>query len=153
MKNSKSENTARLLGQLQDMGFTFGEACQLRRIQMTLHRWDEAECGDSNDFNSWSIERDEETGKPFRCVYPHNGKMHRYPIADREAGAIRRLNKIVTDRNDRTSVEAHLVGDGAPVIAYHQSDCRGCALYIIKASDVHGLDVSAYYTRGIAVAS
>jgi len=37
-----------------------------------------------------SIERDDETNLRNRCIYPHNGAMRRYRIADKEAGALRR---------------------------------------------------------------
>jgi hypothetical protein len=140
-----------LFRRLQDLGFTYDEAAQLRRIEMTLHRWDEAGCGDGNDYASWSIERDEQTGKPFRCVYPHSGQNRRYPIADREAGALRRLDRIVNDRNERS------VAPGSSNTAlgyYHQSDCRGAALYILRPGDVpEGQDVDAYYSRGICVSA
>lgn len=66
----------------------------LRRAAQTLRRWYEAECGDSGPYASSSIERDDETGKPFRCVYPHTGEPQRYAIPDREAGAIRRIAEV-----------------------------------------------------------
>lgn len=107
---------------------------------MTFHRWDELECGDSNDFNSWAIERDETTGKPYMHVYPHNGKSSRRPIADRERGAQRRLDAIMT---------AH-----PEFIAYHQGDCRGAALYLLRRSDLRvGESVDSVYTRGFCVAA
>lgn len=102
----------------------------LRRAQITLQRWGEQECGDSNDFASFSIERDEETSLPYRCVYPHTGKMHRTRIADKEAGALRRVAAICKANG------LHF---------YHQGDPRGCALYVshepLPAND---------YTRGVA---
>jgi hypothetical protein len=33
------------------------DAVQLRRIAMTLHRWRELECGNSNNYASWAIVR------------------------------------------------------------------------------------------------
>lgn len=152
-----------LFSRLAEMGFSYEEAAQLRRIQMTLHRWDEQECGDGNDYASWAIERDEATGRPYRCTYPHNGKMTRHPIADREAGAKRRLAAIMERHPD--------------FIAYHQSDCRGCALYLVKRGDIpiltreewlrsspvdcseeaferaQGRQIESYYTRGLAVSA
>ena len=41
------------------------EYLALRRISMTLSRWGELECGDSDNYKSWSIERDKETDKPY----------------------------------------------------------------------------------------
>jgi len=111
------------------ISLSFDEVNTLRRAQITLHRWAEQECGDSNDYASFSIERDEQTGIPYRCIYPNEGKMHKYRIADKEAGALRRV-KAVT--------EAHGLS------FYHQGDPRGCALYI-SAEPIKDND----YTRGV----
>ena len=129
--------TLEMIQRLNSLGFDNDEAFTLRRIAMTFHRWDEAECGDGNDYASWAIERDEETNKPYRCVYPHNGEVKRYAIADREAGAQRRLDKIMERHQD--------------LVAYHQGDCRGASLYIVKRSDLNGSDIHSTYTRGVAV--
>lgn len=130
-----------LFSRLQDMGFTYDEAVSLRRIEMTLQRWGEMECGDGH---GRCIERDETTGKPF-MTYERgtSGQRGRYAIADREAGALKRLGKIVAARNERCS---------DALLAYHQGDCRGCNLYLVLASDVpSGESINAYYTRGLAV--
>lgn len=106
------------------------DANTLRRAQITLQKWAKQACGNSNNFCSWSIERDEQTDVPYRCVYPHSGKSYRVRIADREAGALRRVAVICT------RLGAHF---------YHQTDPRGCALYVsmkpLPAND---------YTRGVA---
>jgi hypothetical protein len=140
MTKKQQDNYWRLMNRLSELGFTREESEQLRRIEMTLHRWCEQECGDGNDFASWAIERDDTTGKPYRCVYPHTGKMHRTPIADREAGALRRLNTIMIRHPG--------------LHYYYQTDCRGCALYIVRQSDIpNGATLDSCYTRGIAVAA
>ena len=106
-------------------------AATLRRAELVLHRWAELECGDGNDYASWAIERDENTGKPFRATYPHKGESYRVAIADREAGALRRVRQVCT---------AH------GLHFYHQGDPRGCALYIAREplTDTN-------YTNGTAV--
>lgn len=163
-----------LFAKLQELGFTYEESVSLRRIEMTLQRWAEAECGDSNEYASFSIERDETTGKPFHCVYPHQGQMRKHPIADREAGALRRLKAIVGDRNSRQG-GCRGKASGNDLIPYHQGDCRGCALLLVKRSDIPALSredwlrnnptdkseaayesakarqIDSYYTRGLAV--
>lgn len=119
----------------------------LRRISMTLHRWHELECGDSNNYASWAIERDgdEPDSKPFmvRHYHGHTGgnpkdAISRTPIADRETGARKRLAAIMSRH---------------PTLqAYVQGDPRGCALYIIRPSDViEGSSIDSYYSRGIAI--
>ena len=108
----------------------YAAANTLRRAQITLHRWAEAECGDSNDRCCWAIERDDTTGIPYRCTYPHDGKMRRYRIADKEAGALRRVAAVC---------KAH------GLHYYHQTDPRGCSLYVDREPlPDHN------YTRGIA---
>lgn len=113
------------------------DAKALRRASMTLHRWAEAECGDGNDWASWAIERDENTGKAYRVIYPHNGDTRRIRIPDRQTGARKRASSILARYGF------------AP---YFQTDPRGCALYIIRPGDVpSGESVEAFYTRGVAV--
>src|SRR3990167_3812184 len=76
---SARNDTIALQHQLTQRGIlaTFYDANTLRRAQLALHRWAELECGDGNDYASWSIERDEKTNLPYLCTYPHTGKMHR----------------------------------------------------------------------------
>ena len=127
-----------VLERLGKLGLGYDDAQALRRISMTLSRWGELECGDGNDYCSWSIERDEVTGKPYMVTYPHDGKSRRRLVADREKGALKRLQAIV----------AQYPG----FIAYHQTDPRGCAVYLVRKSDVpEGADIASVYNRGIAV--
>ena len=133
-----------LFQRLQALGFTYEESQQLRRIEMTLHRWAEAEC-------NGDIQRDEKTQKPHR---PY-GLGFGDPIADREAGALNRLKTIVDARNARHSSD--------DVLPYHQGDPRGCALYLVKRSqlprETHhdhklaGASLNQYYNRGLAVSA
>lgn len=138
-----------LFARLQSLGFTYEEAAQLRRIEMTLHRWSEAEC-------NGDIQRSGPTGegKPFRYYgWDVNGNRPRYAIADREAGALRRLKAILFARNNRAW--ALNEADPGHVYAYHQGDPRGCALYLITRQQITQdgklLPLDQYYTRGLAV--
>lgn len=116
---------------LQTLGISFDDAAALRRISMTLHRWHELECGT----DSGAIERDEETGKAY-WLNAVSGR--RFPTADRETGALKRLATIMTRYPSLRS--------------YVQGDPRGAALYILRPGDVPaGADPSAYYSRGIVV--
>ncbi len=54
---SNLEHTTRMFGALQAAGITWNDAAELRRISMTLQRWHEGECGNSNDYGSWCIVR------------------------------------------------------------------------------------------------
>ena len=138
------------------------DAESLRRISMTLHRWHELECGNSNSYGSWAIVRGhqgprvrnaagdfervfthDDDGKPFmeHHHYTHgNAKdwVCHNALNDREAGARKRLAAILKRYPTLT--------------AYVQTDPRGCALYILKPGDVPaGADASSYYSRGLAV--
>lgn len=146
---NKAQRKFELYSRLQSLGFTYGEAVQLRRIELTLSSWAERECGDGSD---WAIEQDEVTGKPFN-VYHGEGKARRYPIADREAGALRRLKAICDERNAR-QVNPDTMNDPHffKVIPFHQTDCRGCMVYLVRESDVpEGASIDSYYSRGWAV--
>ena len=122
-------------------GISLEHAQALRRISMTLHRWHELECGDSNDYASWCITRGRKAGKVFE--YDDNGKpyLERHAhtsndatyslMADRERGALARLNRIMANYPTLT--------------AYVQGDPRGCALYVGE-----GL-TDTNYSNGIAI--
>ncbi len=127
-----------VLSRLEKAGISYEHANALRRISRTLSRWGELECGDGNDYCSWSIERDEVTDKPYMVTYPHNGKSRRSPVADREKGALKRLQAIMSKYPD--------------LLAYHQTDPRGCAVYVLRKDDVPvGSSIDSVYNRGVAV--
>lgn len=109
---------------------SFDDAWTLRRAELTLQRWAEAECGNSSDFASYSLERDEATGKPFRVVYWNSGKVTRTPTPDREAGALRRIAAVC---------------EANGLHYFHQTDPRGCALYV-SDEPLTGSN----YTNGVA---
>ena len=134
-------------------GFVYEDACALRRIAMTLHRWHELECGDGNDNGSWCVVRGkhptcgtvkhatafeyDDSGAPYLEYRAHFGKGAIYSlIADRERGAQKRLARIM----------ARYPGS----IAYVQGDPRGASLYICNRATTP-LPIDANYNRGIAV--
>jgi hypothetical protein len=129
------------IGPLVRAGIDYDDALALRRVAMTLERWHELECGNSNNYVSYAIERDgdEPDSKPYMVYHPHDGgKSHRHAIADREQGALKRLKAIMA------KYPGHR--------AYVQGDPRGASLYILRPEDVRpGEDVSCYYSRGVAV--
>lgn len=159
------EATSRMIAQLQKAGITYEDAWTLRKISMTLQRWFEGECGNSDTQGSWCIVRGtrrkvpldtsvpleiairrsgyefthDDDGTPWIEYHPHQGAPQpRYtPIPDREKGARKRLAKILAKYPD--------LGN------YIQGDPRaGCALYVLRPGDVpEGEDV--YYSRGVAV--
>jgi hypothetical protein len=133
---------------LMILGFTMDEAATLRRISLTLRRWHELECG----IDAGCIERDDATGKPRFISY--SGR--RWPVPDRERGALRRLARIIAARNDRVPLlrVVMLPDRAAPdrLETYIQPDPRGASLYILRPGDVPlGADPASYYTRGICI--
>ncbi len=125
MNKRELQDWMRTCASLNALGFNDDEIESLRRIQMTLHRWSERECNGEVEVN--------DNGKAWDTSW-----THRIRIANKEAGALRRLAKIMEGKQG--------------VQAYHQGDPRGCALYIVRDSDVPaGADIGSYYSRGIAV--
>jgi len=129
IRQTQQENT------LMGLGFTRAEVESMRRISMTLRRWAEHEC-------NGDIERNDD-GIPYRSFAANGGKHFAYRISDREAGALKRLQAIISERNQRAA---------DAVTSYIQGDPRGAALYILRPGDVPAdKTADSYYTRGIVV--
>jgi len=122
------QKVVRLYNSLASLGVSHAHADQLRKIEMTLHRWAEHMC-------NGDIERDDLTDKPYRCS---GGRSSRTFVADYEKGALKRLSAIM--------------GAYPELVAYHQGDPRGCALYLVKKSDLGTRQIrSCYSSVGLAV--
>jgi len=119
---------------LARLGVTREHSHALRRIEMTLQRWAELECGTDGG----CIERDEVTGIPrwynanARYLGANDPRCYTR-IPDRERGALKRL--------------AAIMANYPALAAYHQTDPRGCALYVGKREDMS----DSTYNRGVAV--
>ena len=133
MNKRQAQRYANICQSLALLGFSQDETDRLLRIEKTLHRWHEMEC-------NGEVEREgeEETGKPHRVWYRQStGQRYSHPMPDREKGALRRLSEILK---------------GKSVTHYQQGDPRGCALYLLRPTDVPaGESVHGYYSRGIAL--
>jgi len=135
---SARNDTIALQARLNRAGIaaTWDDANTLRRAELTLQRWAELECGDGNEWGSWAIERDDTGEGPPYMVHHHyahgagKDRVTRTRIPDREAGALRRVAEVCR------RLGCHY---------YHQTDPRGCALYV-SAESLKDHD----YTRGIA---
>ena len=131
MRTSVKERVE-VIRRLQDAGISWEHANTLRRISMTLQRWGELEC-------NGDIQRDETTGIP----YAHYGRGTQGPfltskVPDREKGALKRLQAIMSQYPQ--------------YVAYHQTDPRGCAVYVVRKDDIpEGAKLDSCYSRGIAV--
>ena len=140
MKNTKKTRLIHLSNTLASLGFTSDEIDTLLAVERGLSRWHELECGTGNDRVSVSVERDENTGKPFKRVQfqSRSGWVDRKtPCRDMEKANLARLARVM---------------QGKAVRSFVQGDPRGCALYILRPQDIpEGKDICAYYSRGIAV--
>lgn len=129
---AKNEVVASRIQQVTGVWIGLDDAATLRRAEMTLHRWAEGECGDSNDYRSWCISRDDQ-GRAVREISYHNENRHRvYRIPDLEAGALKRIAAVCQRHG---------------LHHYHQGDPRGCALYVAAEP----LTDTNYSSRGVAV--
>ena len=94
-----------------------------------LQRWSEQEC-------NGEIQRDDETGKPFRH-WPNQPTMSPVPTPDKEAGSIRRCKEIA---------------ESYGLKFFHQTDPRGCQVHVYRESDLQGSDIrSVYPTQAHAI--
>lgn len=149
MTKTEQNDRCHLYRNLEALGIDYDTAQTLRRISMTLRRWFELECGTENAVgSSISIEREGGTddGKPIqRVAYHMNGRYQetKTAIPDRETGARKRLAKIMAQH--------------PALLAYVQTDPRGCSLYILHKPGLHDgpKDLARWadsnYTQGIAV--
>lgn len=160
MTKTEQNDRCQLYRNLEALGIDYDTAQTLRRISMTLHRWFELECGDSNDHGSWVITRGrkerrdgqhskghgphhvfvhDDDGKPFMEQHPRSGNdVHYSALPDRETGARKRLAKIMAAHPD--------------LLAYVQTDPRGNALYILRKTDLRdGEQLDSVYTKGLAI--
>ena len=142
MRTTKRQRTALFFEMMGRVGFNTTETETLLKAERALHRWAELECGTGDDRMTVSVERDDQTGKPFRRVQYMGcgGKWQdrREPCRDMESAALRKIRAMFS---------------GKTTLAFYvQGDPRGCALYVLRHGDVpEGENVDAYYTRGIPV--
>ena len=134
---NKTELTAQVISSLAALGIKSSDIVTLRGIAKQMHKWDELECGDAY---GRCIERDEATGIPYMTSEPYNhtGPRLRQQIPDTERKTANRLAAVMAKYPE--------------LIAYHQGDCRGWPLYILRKSDVPaGSSIDSVYNRGVGV--
>ena len=128
MNKKQAERYGRLVLELSTYGLDKREIDTLLRAEKCLHRWAEGAC-------NGEIQRDESTNKPYRWF--GRTMENRYPIADKESGALARIVKIC---------------DAHGLAYYHQGDPRGCNLYVIRPGDIRdGQKVESCYNQGLAI--
>ena len=134
MKQTKLDRQLCFYSRMEELGVNRHGANRLLKAERALQRWVEAECGNSNEWASWHIERDETSGKPFSVRIPHrgDGKARRHPIRDMERAALRWASEVC---------------EPLGLVWFHQGDPRGCALYVGRKEDLGGLPIEQAYTR------
>lgn len=132
------------------LGISHDDAQKLRRVEKRLQRWHELECGVSHPVHEeWTqcVERDEKTGTTFMRLMGHDRSGQYF---DRRA--ICRDDETLAHKRLASIMKAY-----PALVAYVQTDPRGCALHILHRHDVtaaeaKGLDISQIYSsRGVAV--
>jgi len=129
---TKNERMMRFYNRLAKAGFSMAEANQLRKIEMTLHRWAAEEC-------NGTIQRDEATDKPYRHYPDSPYRVNPTPVPDRENGALCRLEALLADGHSAWAY-------------YHQTDPRGHALYLVPAEWTRDEAEQRYHTAGVSCA-
>lgn len=131
MRTNKAERIGQLYVSAHKLGLSPVETSALLRIERQLHRWAEDQC-------NGDVVRDEATGKPFRQYGRGTGPFLTVKTPDREASALRRLASIM---------KAH-----PSLVAYNQTDPRGCALYVLRRDSIaEGSSPCSCYHRGLAI--
>lgn len=137
--HSSGKRMADIIARLTRLGITPEDSWSLRRAAMTLTNWHIGQCGNSSAHSSWAIVRDDETEKTYMEIIPHNGNRYRVAIPDREAGARKRVEKILSKY---------------PGLHYYvQTDPRGASLYVVeqKTLDLYQRPIDEIYNQGVAV--
>jgi hypothetical protein len=105
---------------------------QLRRIEHRLHRIDEEMC-------NGTIQRDD------------NGGNYRHYVSDQWGSPTVPGRKLKTTPED-LGAEAARIAKRFNLAAYHQTDPRGCALYLVDPAELGDRDVDRCYSSiGTAV--
>jgi hypothetical protein len=127
---TKNERIGRLYIEAHKLGLSPVETSALLRASRTLHRWAEMEC-------NGEVGRDD-SGVAVRTLRDWAGDAAGcVRVPDRETAALKRIEAII--------------GRHPSLSYYHQTDPRGCALYVMRTSDIpEGRGIRDYYNRGVA---
>lgn len=129
---SKALRAPRLAQSLADFNLSPDEIAKLLRLEKKLSRWHELQCG----LDAGHVEEvgGEGSGK-WEFVNRHG---NRSPIRDAGKQARKVLNAFTAENPD--------------LYFFVQPDPRGCALYLLKKSQVEsGERLNAVYSRGVAI--
>ena len=111
-------------------GLSFDDYKALALEEHRLQRWSEQEC-------NGEIQRDDETGKPYRWLSYGGTAQARYRVPDKETGSLKRCEEIAASYGLRF---------------FHQQDPRGAQVYVYRESDLQGSDIrSVYPTQAHAI--
>ena len=105
---------------------------KLRDCEKILHKWSEDEC-------NGRIQWDDETGEP------HLYRRDRWGDYTAKGRPTFNFEDYALDRARKTAQRFGLK-------IYHQSDPRGCALYVYRPEDLNGSSIeSVYSTQALAI--
>ena len=130
--NKKLQTIKRVYALAELLNLEADDILFLTKIERTLQRWAERESGNSTDSMAYWVEVDDD-GKAWEVRHRWSlNQVVRHRVPNMEASALRRLS-------------AFCKGKG--LYAYHQSDPRGCQLYISRKHEL----TPENYTDGVAV--
>lgn len=105
--------------------FTTAEWTALKRCERTLHRWAEAECNGT-------------------IQYDDDGQARRY--GNDRYGSPTVPGPIVPDKSESAMMAAREIAAKHGLSVYNQTDPRGCALYVYSAADLKGRKIDECYS-------
>ena len=128
MNTQEMLNFARICLRLSRHGMFPEDVFKLIQCSRQMNRWGTAHC-------NGDVQTDEDTGKIYRYWGVGDKPPQLVSIPDRGKAILARASKIA---------RAH------HLYVYHQSDPRGCSLYLLRRKDMKNKD-NIQYTNGVAL--
>lgn len=129
MKSDKVSKYISYYSNTGKLGIDVDDAKSLLGIERKLRHWAEDVCN--------GLVEVDENGVAYRISSSY-AELNKWKIPNQQTRALKKLDEIMNKY-------PHL-------IAYHQTDPRGCSLYIIPKKLLGDKDISAYYSSiGLAV--
>lgn len=107
--------------------FTTAEWASLKRLARIIHKWNEDEC---NGAIQWHGDNEE---TPKRYFQDHHGS---FTIT----------GPTIQDKKKQSLESARKIAAKHGLSVFHQSDPRGCALYVYSAADLKGRKIDECYS-------
>ena len=107
--------------------FTTAEWASLKRLAKIIHKWNEDEC---NGAIKWHGDNEETPKRHFQDRY----------------GSFTITGPTIQDKEKQSLESARKIAAKHGLSVFHQSDPRGCALYVYSAADLDGRKIDECYS-------